>query len=247
MANRNGKDEGAEAPPYVSFRTLWNFLDRLGDIGTPPRIDRSVWGDSLSGGYGFQLMAALRFLGLTSLDGVASAELRPIAEDVTARRSWLRERLVNSYDARIRNLDLSQATMQQLQEAFRDSYSISGATSEKAVSFFLHAAKAAEIPLSPYIERNVRRRTTATRAKKKPKAQGKPKSAATTQKAADAQTPPPDEGERHERIITLHSGGTVRVSMSYNAFKLSKEDRDFVFDLVDKIQGYESKGGDSEG
>ena len=33
--------------------------------------------------------------------------------------------------------------------------------------------------------------------------------------------------------------------MSYNAFKLSKEDRDFVFDLVDKIQSYESKGGGS--
>lgn len=245
MVNRNGSQEKSEAPPYVSFKTVWNFLDKLGEIGTPPRIDRSVWGDTLSGGYGFQLMAALRFLTLIDENGTSQPELRGIADDVPNRKIWLRDRLVNFYGNSIQQLDLSQATMAQLQEAFRDAYSVTGATLNKAISFFLGAARAGEIPLSPYIERNVRRRTTTGKTKKKTKPAPKAKPTGEQTPAAGADSTPED-GDKHERIVTLKSGGTVRVSLSYNAFKLSPEDRKFVFDLIDKIQGYESKEGTGE-
>lgn len=244
MVTQTDKEGKAEAPPYVSFKTLWNFLDKLGEVGTPPRIDRSVWGDNLSGGYGFQLMAALRFLGLADDEGMASGELRQIAEDVAVRKKWLRERLVSFYGEPIRKLDLAHATMQQLQEAFRASYSVTGATSDKSISFFLGAARAGEIPLSPYIERNVRRRSTTNKPRRKPKPPQQIVNLEGKVAAASGAVGTLDDGDKHERIITLRSGGTVKLSLDYNPFKLSKADRDFLFLLIDKIQGYEGEGGD---
>ncbi|MDD4465958.1 MAG: hypothetical protein PHY25_04705, partial [Dehalococcoidales bacterium] len=52
-----------QLPPYVSYRSFWNFLDRLREA-VPARIDRSYWGDKFSGSTGTQLMGALRYLGL---------------------------------------------------------------------------------------------------------------------------------------------------------------------------------------
>lgn len=238
----NTTGDKSDAPPYVSFRTLWNFLDRLGEIGVPPRIDRSVWGDALSGAYGFQLMAALRFLRLIDDSGKVLPPtddrfgLRDIAGDVGDRKRWLYESLISFYDPRIQALDLSEVTMQQLQETFRESFSVTGATLDKSISFFLGAARAAEIPLSPYIEKNVRKRSTTTRPRKK--------KTSTKVKVTDEQPPPSgavsEQTDKHERIVTLKSGGTVRISLDYNPFKLSQDDRTFVYDLIDKIQSYES-------
>jgi len=238
MAKKEGKEN---APPYVAFKTLWNFLDRLGEIGTPPRIDRSVWSDSLSGAYGSQLMAALRFLGLIDETGNADRELKIMAEDVGQRRQILELRLAEAYlPALGDDLDLSQATMAQLQDRFRETYAISGETFDKAISFFTHAAQAAGVKLSPYIERSMKKRTAAGKPKLQKRSRTK---RGPSKQTKDDQAQSPFVGpDAHERIITLKSGGTVKLSLDYNAFRLSAVDRLFVFGLIDAVQEYESGG-----
>jgi len=240
----NEKGQKAQAPPYVAFRTLWNFLDRLGEVGTPPRIDRSVWGDNLSGAYGSQLMAALRFLKLVDEGNNAYGDLKLIAEDREMRRSFLQNRLLEVYGPALSGLDLSQATMAQLEERFRDHYSVAGATFTKAIAFFIHAAQTTGIALSPYIERSVRKRTVTGKPKRKVRPPKTPISRGSTPPSVPP--PPPPQGDAQERIVTLRSGGTVHISLSVNPFKLSAQDRQFVFELIDLIQHYESSesGGD---
>jgi hypothetical protein len=63
MDSSGGETSKKHLPPYVSYRTFRNFLERL-QQHIPSRIDRSYWGDFLSGSNGIQLMAALRFLKL---------------------------------------------------------------------------------------------------------------------------------------------------------------------------------------
>ena len=66
-----------QLPPYVSYRSFWNFLDRLQEA-IPARIDRSYWGDKFSGSTGAQLMRALRYLGLINDEGIPSPLLRSL-------------------------------------------------------------------------------------------------------------------------------------------------------------------------
>jgi len=50
-------------PPYISYRTFRNFVDSLQVGGIPARVDRSYWGDRLSGTTGTQLMSRYAFWG----------------------------------------------------------------------------------------------------------------------------------------------------------------------------------------
>src|SRR4030042_7125591 len=64
-------------PPYVSYRTFLNFIEHL-QQQMPSRIDRSYYGDILSGSTGVQLMAALGFLHLIDANGKPLERLRPL-------------------------------------------------------------------------------------------------------------------------------------------------------------------------
>ncbi len=68
--------EKKRLPPYVSYRTFRNFLDGLQVGGMPARIDRSYWGDRLSGTTGTQLISALRFLNLVDASGLPTNRLK---------------------------------------------------------------------------------------------------------------------------------------------------------------------------
>jgi len=138
------------APAYVSFSTFRNFLDWLGEVGVPSRIDRSFWGQKFSGAAGGQLLATLRFLGLLNQDGVPDPTLERLASgDIDERKAILKS-LMTRYDAALDGLDLERATAGELDERFRR-YNITGATFGRAIAFFVQAAQYSGIPLSPYI------------------------------------------------------------------------------------------------
>jgi hypothetical protein len=150
-------------PPYVSYRTFHNFLERLHEQ-MPSRIDRSYWGDILSGSNGIQLMAALRFLNLMDINGKPLERLGPL---VSARGEQKAQLLrIIAYDAFSfvleSTLDLQSATYSQLMEVFHNTYQITDDVSRKCVKFFIALATEAGMPLSPFITKRTRTAHTSS-------------------------------------------------------------------------------------
>jgi Family of unknown function (DUF5343) len=136
-------------PPYISFKTLTNLFERLQQTHLPPRIDRSYL-DGMSGGYQTQVVAALRWLDLIGDNGETRPVLVALATKPESRPQVVAELLRSRYSS-VFALSDANATQGQLEEAFRD-FGVSGSTLRKAVAFFLHAARYAEISVSPHFK-----------------------------------------------------------------------------------------------
>ncbi len=150
--------------PYISFRTLLNLFEKL-EPEPPPRIDKSVL-SYLSGGYAIQVLAALRFLGLIDADGVPSPALQELVTIPLSRKENIRKLWLRTYPT-IFARKPERATAGQLEEAFKGDFGLEGETREKALAFFVHGAKFAEIPLSTLIENRVKRSTSTARKPKR--------------------------------------------------------------------------------
>jgi hypothetical protein len=144
-------------PPYVSYRTFHNFIERL-QQRMPSRIDRSYWGELLSGSTGIQLMAALRFLGLIDANGKPTERLKPlVSARGEPRTKLLQEITYDAFDFVLKSsLDLESATYSQLEEVFHNTFQLTDDVSRKCVKFFIAMASDAGMPLSPFITRRTR-------------------------------------------------------------------------------------------
>ena len=144
-------------PPYVSYRTFRNFLEGL-QQRVPSRIDRSYWGDTLSGSTGTQLMAALKFLGLIDARGQPTPRLKPLVSTKGEQRAeLLREILSEAFGFIMRSsLELQNATYSQLDEIFHDTFQLTDDVRRKCVKFFVELATDAGVPLSPFITKRFR-------------------------------------------------------------------------------------------
>lgn len=188
------EEEKLPPPPYVAFRSFANFLDWLEEGGVPSRIDRSFWGEKLSGGYGTQLMSALRFLGLLGTDDRPDPVLETMAKDREQRKTVLRELLRTHYRPALDGLDLERATLGELEERFRR-YGLQGETHRKAVAFFVHAAQYAELPLSAHIIRRTKTRRTNG---------GRPRRRQRTTQRPSAEAALPSQPESRSSGLGLH-------------------------------------------
>lgn len=145
-------------PAYVPYRSFRNFIDGLKQ-GIPSRIDRSVMA-SMSGALQSQLTAALRFLGLISPNGLPGEFLPKLVNSEGPERvRVLRDILHASYPFLFRGFDLKTATPRMVEEQF-SAAGASGGTIAKCLSFFMAAAKEAEIPVSPHLKNARGTRTT---------------------------------------------------------------------------------------
>jgi hypothetical protein len=153
-------------PPYISYRTFYNFIERL-QQQVPARIDRSYWGDMLSGGTGTQLMAALRFLELVDDNGRPTDRLKPLATSRGDQRlTELRKIVLNSFGFVLEGeLDPQNATYSQLEEIFNEKYQLTGQLSRKCIRFFIELSNNAGITLSPFITKRFRSSHSITSSK----------------------------------------------------------------------------------
>jgi len=144
-------------PPYISYRTFQNFIDRL-QQGIPARIDRSYWSDRLSGSTGTQLMSALRYLGLIDADAAPTDQLKQLVSAKGEQRpEILRQITYEAFSFLLRSpFDSRTATYAQLEEAFRNTFELTDSVSRKCVKFFVSLASDAGMPLSPFITRRFR-------------------------------------------------------------------------------------------
>jgi len=147
----NGSSErtrSTRTPPYTSYRTFKTFIEDLHKHGVPSRIDRSVL-PRFSGVVGTQLMHALRFLGLIDEDGRPTQRLKELmTAHATGRWPETLLKLLREEYGPIFAIDLEIATPSHFNGAFRKAFPAADAVVQKCVTFFLYAAKDAEVKIS---------------------------------------------------------------------------------------------------
>ncbi|MDQ3222398.1 MAG: DUF5343 domain-containing protein [Gemmatimonadota bacterium] len=225
------EDTAAPVPPYSSFTTVRHLIERMEQQGVPSRIDNTYL-VGMAGGTQAQVKHALRSLGLINEDGTVTTRLIDLVKRPDDRPRLLGHLLRERYP-RLTDLDQS-ATRGQLDESLK-SYGLNGATARKAASFFIAAATYAQLPLSPYFPavRSGSGGPGATRTKRNPGKRKQPAAGDTT----DAQD---SLGTDYSTRVKVGNAGTVMLTVNINPIKLSQPDRNFFFELVDRMKEYEA-------
>lgn len=244
----------ANLPAYVPFQTFLNFLGKL-EQGVPHRIDRSFLNRYYSGAMGSQLITSLRFLGLVEgEDNRTTAALERLVQEQASRKQLIAQLHHERYQPIFSNVgDLAKATHLQLEQAFKQIYSVEGDTRRKAISFFVHMAQYADIPLSAYIRTSknpgssrAASRTTSKKAKPRQNGTNKQQTATTTRpKTANTSSTQNGNTNSKTKTITFQSGGNVTLSYSVDLFEMEESDRQFLLGLIDQLREYE-QGASSE-
>ena len=153
-------------PPYVSYRTFLNFIEGMQQT-MPARIDRSYWGDRLSGSTGTQLVAALRFLDLIDVNGFPTVKLRQLVSSKGSQRTDVIKQIAReAYSFFFESeMDPQAVTYAQLEESFHDNYQVANDVARKCIKFFIGLAGDGGVKLSPFITKKTRnvRSTSAIR------------------------------------------------------------------------------------
>jgi hypothetical protein len=149
--NSTSRNGAGWTPPYTSFTTLTNTLDRMREEGGPPsRLDGSYL-SNYAGGTRYAFLAALKSLGLVDDEGKPTPTLTELvgAQDEKRQREIVGDVLRQHYmDA----LSLpANATQAQLEAVFRN-YGIGGSTLRKAIGFYLAAARFADVTVSRHFK-----------------------------------------------------------------------------------------------
>jgi hypothetical protein len=203
-------------PCYVSYLTFVNMLDHLKGLKVmPTRIDNSLWSGKFSGSNGVLLNAGLKFLKLVDGDKPNEAFESLVFAEADGRKALLKETLGKAYGSELTNL--ANKTPRMVDEAIRGLGS-TDSTHRKAISFFIQAAKAADITMPSVIAKRARnrpgtparRRTNGASPSEKPRA------------ASDEHKQPILNGEDGAaKIVELH-GATVKLwSSSANLIQLA--------------------------
>jgi hypothetical protein len=157
------EDQKPLSAPYTAFASVKTALSQFKEHGAPSRVDRTVL-PTFSGAVGGQVVTALRFLKLIDNGNNSRPELDQLVAAV-GTDEWpkvLREILGEAYTALLQ-MNLETASPSQFTEAFRREYPATEDVSRKQMTFFLNAAREAEIKISPYILRNKKPRTNGTK------------------------------------------------------------------------------------
>jgi len=217
------------AAVYISWKTFQNAIEQLSKAELPNVIDKTVFiGMSFSNQN--QLFTGMRFLGLIDDKNRPTPDLEALAtHDEAARKHKLKEIIQHRY-AELFALNLKKTTPDELDKKMAESYGVTGATRDRAVRFFVGAAKYLNIEMSPLLAGKTA--NGAPRAAKK-RAQRK--------QTFSSVGAPFNQGESTgtSKTVRLQSGGTLTLSATLDLFALNTEDRKFVFELIDKLNGYQ--------
>ncbi len=213
---------------YIPFATLLTAIETL-EQGLPARLHKSVW-SSLSGGVQAQVLSAFKFLRLIDEQGKVQPTLKRVVEERETRNDVLMEVIADAYPAVVELADQN-ASQKDFEDAMRE-YGVQGTTLDKAVRFYLKAAESVGLLTSPHWKKTKAVRTGGTKkpVKKRKKADAKP----------DDKPETPQNGRRPDMIaVDLKSGGKVTLDVTGVALtQLSKDDLEFMVDLINKMRGY---------
>jgi hypothetical protein len=220
--------EKTSAAVYISWKTFQNAIDQLSKAELPNVIDKTVFiGMSFSNQN--QLFTGMRFLGLIDDKNKPTAELEALAtEDETARKQKLLGILQHRY-SELFALNLKKTTPDELEKKMAESYKVTGLTRDRAVRFFVGAAKYLGIEMSPLI---------AGKAINGVRASGPRVKRASRRTSTPMDPIRPQDAAGTSKTVRLQSGGTLTLSATLDLFALNSEDRKFIFGLIDSLEGY---------
>lgn len=232
-------DAAKRVAPYLPFATFLSSLDAFTQ-GVPPKLDRTLW-RSQSGFVQGLIMNTYRFFGLVDEDDSDSATeyLVNLVQKKEQRPEILRQLIYAQYDGVLEGHDLSKMTMKMLDLEFEKSFAVNGATKQKAIAFFLKAAKFAEMPLSSFLASQLRNAAPRKRRAAKQRLERLNEEEEVILDDDPAQPSAASGAVTH--TVELASGGTLSVIVTANPFAMSVDDRNFVFSMIDMVQKYEAQ------
>lgn len=144
------EDQKPTVPPYVTYTTFHNWIMGLRKNGLPSHITRSVLPGSNSGKA--TMAVSLRAMGLIDGNGEPSKLLLQLTDPKEDYASILKAILENTYSFLTDgSIDLKNTTTEKVVEKITK-LGASGSTVSKCMAFFLAAAKAAGITVSPWVK-----------------------------------------------------------------------------------------------
>lgn len=151
------------APVYVSLSSIMAVVVVLRDHGTPFPVDEVAL-QHVSQSMRRQVLAGLRFLQLIDARGRAQPALKSliVAYETPAWPAVLTRVLKAAYEPLFRH-GLSTMTPTVFQRLFRSIYPSTDNVTRKAITFFISAARSAEIPLNADLFEGRRVRRTGER------------------------------------------------------------------------------------
>jgi hypothetical protein len=166
-------------------------------------------------------------------NGTPQAVLTQLVDE-KMRKQALAKLIPQAYGEVLKGIDLSKASPATLDNAIRNT-NVHGATHNKARAFLIKAAQFAGLSISGHLAKRTR--------KSGPRGNGTgQRRPSLKSQTANVETPTTvKEGE--EVKIELRTGGSLKLVLSVRFVDLDIDDRKFVFDLIDKMTGYEQEKG----
>jgi len=218
--------EKSNAAVYVSWKTFQNSIEQLSRGELTNVIDKTVF-TGMAFSVQNQLFTGMRFLGLIDDKNKPTADLAALTtEDEAARKQKLKEILQDRY-AELFALNLKKTTPDELDKKMSEAYGVTGDTRDKAVRFFLGAVTYLGIEVSALLGGKKANGGTRSPGKKRGPKKQPPFVSHTDMKSAGT-----------SKTVRLQSGGMLTLSATLDLFSLNPEDRKFVFELIDKLEGY---------
>ena len=233
-------EAGKRSAPYLPFKTFLNSLDTF-THGIPPKLDRTVW-KSQAGLVQGLIMNTYRFFGLVDDQDYSTDWLELLVKKPEERSATMRDLILAQYAPIMDNHDLTKMTQKMLEDEFEKHFSATGTTKQKAITFFLKAAKYTDMALSPFLINQIR--NTAPKKKKVNKSRNVQEDEAQEQSSGGVFVIEDSNMSTHS--IALASGGKMTLAITANPFKMSGRDREFVFGIIDKLQDYEKENSGAE-
>jgi hypothetical protein len=144
------KEAKKATPAYTTYTAFTNLIKDLRENDIPSHVSRSVVKGSNSGKA--MMMASLKYLGLINKDETPTNTLVQLVENEENYSKLLKQLLLDKYSFLFDDsIDIKTTTTERVAEKFQLA-GASGSTVSKCMAFFLTAAKAAGIEVSPRVK-----------------------------------------------------------------------------------------------
>jgi len=182
-------------PPYTTFTSFMGFINKLKETQVPSRIDATVFRGA-SGSLVYSVLSALKSLNLINAEGIPSSQFVDLVmADEEDRKRQMRAIMEIAYAPLFgSSFNLASATAGQFDELIRREYDAKGSTVDKVATFFIAAAKYADIEISQHLA--ARKPTASSASSNKSKRQRKAETG-----GEDPPPPPPGSPQITEKAL----------------------------------------------